>query len=528
MPQEAYHALPTPRNGVLVLSGYGLRVYTNRRHLVCEDGWCDQRRTTRLHRAIAGLRRLVLFGRGGTITLEALRWLADLGAGLLCVDLDGTVLLASGPRSLDDARLRRAQALAPTTEAGVRITRELLAAKLRAQADVLAQIPNPEAERAVLRQLDLLHRADTLERLRLVEARAGILYWEAWKDLPVRWAKADAQKVPEHWKTVGARISPITGSPRLAATPAHALLNLLYALLEAEATIACQAVGLDPGLGILHADQPARASLSLDLMEPARPAVDAFVLDLLRTRVFSARDFQEVSRGQVRVLAPLSRALLETSPRWGREVAPWAERVAAMLMEASGSRRRLPTPLTQANRSAGREGIRKGPPKSPPLPDLEYTVCARCGVVLEGRGRKVCPACVEQDRTERLVEAGLREFERRRRTGVDPSHGGQAARRRGETMRRRMAELQAWNRHHPRPDPEVFRREILPLLQSVPVRRIARGAGISLYYASLIRRGLCVPHPRHWEALKRVADPVVVATGGGSGARLRDGTSYGQ
>lgn len=126
------------------------------------------------------------------------------------------------------------------------------------------------------------------------------------------------------------------------------------------------------------------------------------------------------------------------------------------------------------------------------------------------------------------MEAGLREFERRRRTGVDPSHSGQAARRRGEIMRRRMGELQAWNRHHPRPDPEVLRREVLALLQSLPVRRIARGAGLSLYYASLIRRGLCVPHPRHWEALKRVADPVVVATGGGSGARLRDGTSYGQ
>jgi hypothetical protein len=50
-------------------------------------------------------------------------------------------------------------------------------------------------------------------------------------------------------------------------------------------------------------------------------------------------------------------------------------------------------PLTEANRSAGREGIRQGPPKPPKLPGLGYRVCARCGVVLEGSGRKVCPAC---------------------------------------------------------------------------------------------------------------------------------------
>ncbi|MDR7397478.1 MAG: CRISPR-associated endonuclease Cas1, partial [Armatimonadota bacterium] len=65
-------------------------------------------------------------------------------------------------------------------------------------------------------------------------------------------------------------------------------------------------MGLDPGLGVLHADQPARASMALDLMEPVRPAVDAFVLDLLRERTWSTRDFQEVERGQVRVLLPLA------------------------------------------------------------------------------------------------------------------------------------------------------------------------------------------------------------------------------
>jgi hypothetical protein len=46
-----------------------------------------------------------------------------------------------------------------------------------------------------------------------------------------------------------------------------------------------------------------------------------------------------------------------------------------------------------------------------------------------------------------------------------------------------------------------FVREILPGLSAIPVRRIARQAGISLRHASLVRDGLAVPHPLHKDAL---------------------------
>lgn len=38
--------------------------------------------------------------------------------------------------------------------------------------------------------------------------------------------------------------------------------------------MAARVVGLDPGMGVLHADQPNRDSLAADLMEPIRPLVD--------------------------------------------------------------------------------------------------------------------------------------------------------------------------------------------------------------------------------------------------------------
>lgn len=88
----------------------------------------------------------------------------------------------------------------------------------------------------------------------------------------------------------------LTGSPRLAANPANAILNYLYALLESEARLAAAALGLDPGLGVLHVDTQARDSLACDLMEAVRPQVDGYLLDwitrqpLRREWFFEQRD----------------------------------------------------------------------------------------------------------------------------------------------------------------------------------------------------------------------------------------------
>jgi hypothetical protein len=88
-----------------------------------------------------------------------------------------------------------------------------------------------------------------------------------------------------------------------------------------------------------------------------------------------------------------------------------------------------------------------------------------------------------------------------RANGADPAHGGDAARRRSETMRRRQREAAVWVAGDPS-DPERFAREILPAIQGIPLRRLAHATGLSLSYCALIRRGERMPHPRHWDALR--------------------------
>src|SRR5690349_3647234 len=91
-------------------TGYGVRVAVERGHLVVADGVAEHRRERRYARATCRLERLVVIGYTGTITLEALRWCADVGVAYLHLDAAGRLLATSVVTGNDDARLRRAQA----------------------------------------------------------------------------------------------------------------------------------------------------------------------------------------------------------------------------------------------------------------------------------------------------------------------------------------------------------------------------------------------------------------------------------
>ena len=77
------------------------------------------------------------------------------------------------------------------------------------------------------------------------------------------------------------------GAPRNAANPLNAILNYLYTLLEVETRIALIASGARSRACALPCRRANRQSLAADVMEPVRPHVDAFVLNLARTRTFS-------------------------------------------------------------------------------------------------------------------------------------------------------------------------------------------------------------------------------------------------
>lgn len=187
-----------------------------------------------------------MIGSDGMVSLSALRWLADQKAAFTLLERDGTVLVTTGPVYPSDARLRHAQALASQSGTAVQIARELIDKKLAGQEQVarhkLRAVDNADA---IHRYRSELAEAETPERVRLIESQAASAYWAAWRTLPIKFPRKDELRVPAHWRVFGARISPLTGSPRHAVNPPNAILNYLYALLESESRLAAAALGLE-------------------------------------------------------------------------------------------------------------------------------------------------------------------------------------------------------------------------------------------------------------------------------------------
>ena len=329
--------LPYPplqvRAGVLVADGYGasLRVLYGRLHI--EDGIGPHRRSLVVDRAGSGLERLVLLGKTGSLTLEALAWLRAIGAAFVHLGPDGALLAHSVPFGYEGHPIRGARALAATTGLDVSLACYLIAEKLDGQRANLARLKVNDL-RAFDRLREALKSAATIEEVRICEAQAAAIYWNAWRTVPLRLRGRDLARMPAHWARYDSRASFLTGAPRAATNPVNALLNYLYALLESESRLALLAVGLDPTLGVLHADQRNRDSFALDAMEPIRPAVDAFVLDLLEERILTSRDFAELSNGICRVRAPLTHELALTLGRWRLLLAPIVAHLAQVFRAA--------------------------------------------------------------------------------------------------------------------------------------------------------------------------------------------------
>lgn len=93
------------------------------------------------------------------------------------------------------------------------------------------------------------------------------------------------------------------------------MLNYAYAVLESQIRIAVSAVGLDPTIGYLHANEGDRPALVLDLMEPLRPVVDRLLLEFVTRERFSPSDFSISRTGLCRLHPHLARRVVQAVSR---------------------------------------------------------------------------------------------------------------------------------------------------------------------------------------------------------------------
>jgi hypothetical protein len=263
--------------------------------------------------------------------------------------------------------------------------------------------------------------------------------------------------------------------------------------LESESRLALAALGLDPGLGVLHMDAPARDSLACDLMEPIRPQVDSYVFDLLQNPLRREWVFEE-RNGNCRLIAEFVSHLAETSQSWAKAIAPFAELIARILWTTTKSSPNDAPPATRLTlrRKYEARGTEYTATFAPvPRPP---NVCSQCGIET-ARSNKCCLKCKrERAKTEMLDIA---------RAGRLAAHSVQARAKRSFSRRRVIAAQAKWN---PAVQPEwlteeLFKNQVVPRLKEITCPVIAQALDVTETYAANIRAGRYLPHPRHWKRL---------------------------
>lgn len=257
----------------------------------------DVEREKKLQVPLHHIGGLVCFGNV-MISPALMHRLADEGKSLVLLDDHGRFKARlEGPIS-GNILLRQAQHLtANTGETTLELARAVVAGKLKNSRSVIqrgAREADNDSDLARLSRtgdnlaasLRATAIASTLDELRGVEGEAARGYFEA-LNLVVK----PAYRAAFH-------LNGRTRRPPL--DRFNALISFLYAMLMNDCRSACEAVGLDPQLGFLHAVRPGRAALALDLQEEFRAVLcDRLALTLINRGQVDEKDFDLREGGAV-------------------------------------------------------------------------------------------------------------------------------------------------------------------------------------------------------------------------------------
>lgn len=244
----------------------------------------------------------VLLTRGTALSADAALLAAEHDIPVLLIDANTHYPLAtlSGTHVGSIATIRKNQALFARSAAGFAWAADNIAQKIDRQRALLLQLAEtPEVTTA------FAAGAADADRV-LGELHKVFAEWKA--PAEADWSPALAEAVAGRFRgqegtasrvyfrqlgaLLDARLEFGGRQKRPAWDPFNALLNYLYGMLYTSVHLAMLKCGLDPQLGVLHADQYGSApTLVFDAIEPYRPWADEVALQLLRSGAIDAGAF---------------------------------------------------------------------------------------------------------------------------------------------------------------------------------------------------------------------------------------------
>lgn len=230
--------------------------------------------------------RVVLMGRGASITTPTLYALAQRKVGVFYLNSSGRFILRMLGNEHHHSRLRQAQVRACDDSArSMRVAQSIVNGKVSNQRVLVQRHAEGAAwARDALALMDAMRQqvvsAQTLDELRGREGMAAKEYFSLMR----RMFRPPANG--RGWGFERRAYYPPTD-------PINALLSFGYSMLLNDLVAACQLSGLDPDIGFFHAIDYNKPCMALDLEEEFRPIiVDSIVLTVINRPVFTPDDFE--------------------------------------------------------------------------------------------------------------------------------------------------------------------------------------------------------------------------------------------
>ncbi len=246
---------------------------------------------------------IIIDGHSGTISLDAIKWLARHGIPINILDYDGTLLSTTLPREPINGPLKVAQ-IAAYNDPVKRfyIATKLIEAKTQRTIDVLnwlgARYSDVDSVTDSIRlEMKRMQNCSSLPKLMQIEGHIADLYWkQLQKILPKRLGFTSRMHESHQMNS---------------ADEVNTLLNYSYSILESQVRKALNSVGLEPTVGFLHETRHTKSSLCYDLMEAYRFLPDTAVIECLERNYFSKKDFYRLDNYVLRLKPEAVKKLLD-------------------------------------------------------------------------------------------------------------------------------------------------------------------------------------------------------------------------
>lgn len=260
---------------IKILSRYGYSISVRNQRIILKNGtdiFTEKSEIEEYIPTALPYSRIVLVGKNGYISTEAIHLLTDNHTSLIFLDIFGN-LKASIQEDMSSftgvyRRMSQYDTFRDPDKVLV-LQKNLVNAKLQSEIDFVSDIL---IKKKLEKFQELVRHASSYKTVLSCEAKTGIIWRNYYASLFDKKYEYDSRK------NTGRR-----AKPRYATHVINALLNYGFSVLYSEVAKQIHAQGLDPFYGFYHKSHESEQALVYDLVEPYRILVESAVLEFSRT-----------------------------------------------------------------------------------------------------------------------------------------------------------------------------------------------------------------------------------------------------